>query len=144
LRPGSGGPRSSCSRRDCDAEAARKARRRTPRSRAPRREARRLRVRRARPGPETHALADARGAADDLVAHRLARFVDAPRTTIELTPFGRYWSTEGGYLAFLKSDGAAVGPARGGGGGGADDAGMDPATRNEYQRLRMDLITGRR
>lgn len=91
-------------------------------------------------GPEPQALADARGAADDLVAHRLARFVDAPRTTIELTPFGRYWSTEGGYLGYLKSDGAAPKAPREGGG---EDAGMDAATRNQYQRLRMELMQKR-
>ena len=90
-------------------------------------------------GPEPHALADARAAADDLVLHKLARFVDEPRTTIALTPFGRYWSTEGGYLAFLKSDGAT--PARGGRDG--DEGGMDPETRRRYQQLRMSLMEKR-
>ena len=92
-------------------------------------------------GAEPRALADARAAADELVAHTLARFVDEPRTTIALTPFGRYWSTEGGYLAFLKSDGAAT--PRAGRDRDGEDGGMDPETRRRYQQLRMSLMEKR-
>ena len=94
-------------------------------------------------GPEPRALADARAAADELVAHKLARFADEPRTTIELTPFGRYWSTEGGYLAFLKSDGAAAATRGGRERGDGEEGGMDPETRRRYQQLRMSLMEKR-
>lgn len=92
-------------------------------------------------GADPRALADARAAAEELVAQKLARYVDEPRTTLALTPFGRYWSADGGYLAFLRAD--AAGPAKPAREGGGEDAGMDPAMRRELQAMRLDLTRKR-
>jgi hypothetical protein len=89
-------------------------------------------------GPEPRALNDARVTGDDLVANRLARWTDAPRTTLELTPFGRYWMSEGGYFAYLKSDGA-----RATGGGGRGESALDPEMRKELDFARLELMRRR-
>jgi hypothetical protein len=87
------------------------------------------------------ALDHARAVADELVALRLARRADSPPTTLELTPFGRYWSAHGGYFAFLKDDGAPAATRSGARGG--DEDGGDPAIRRELQMLRLNLTRKR-
>ena len=93
-------------------------------------------------GPEPQALGDARAVADELATQRLARFVDAPRTTLELTAFGRYWAAHGGYFGYLASDAPALVTARGERGGRGED-GDGPQMRRELQQLRLDLMRKR-
>jgi len=59
------------------------------------------------------ALAQAKQAADLLLAARFAKFADEGRTQIEITNAGRYWALHGGFLAYLREDPAAL--VRGGG-----------------------------
>jgi hypothetical protein len=99
-------------------------------------------------GPEPQALGDARVVAEELVTQRLARWSDAPRTTLELTAFGRYWAAHGGYFGYLASDAPALVPARGERERGergerGEDADADPDVRRELQRLRLDLMRKR-
>jgi hypothetical protein len=96
-------------------------------------------------GPEPHALGDARAVADELATQRLVRWSDAPRTTLELTAFGRYWAAHGGYFGYLASDAPALVPTRGERERGerGDDGDADPEVRRELQRLRLDLMRKR-
>jgi hypothetical protein len=94
-------------------------------------------------GAEPQALGDARAVSDELVAQRLARFTDGPRTTLELTAFGRYWAAHGGYFGYLASDAPALVAPRGERAGRGEDADADPETRRELQRLRLDLMRKR-
>jgi hypothetical protein len=57
-------------------------------------------------------LSIAKDAGDLLVRARLAKFADEGHTQLTLTNAGRYWALHGGYLAYLKDDGAT--PAGGG------------------------------
>jgi hypothetical protein len=94
-------------------------------------------------GAEPQALSDARVVGEELVAQRLARWTDAPRTTLELTAFGRYWSAHGGYFGFLQSDVPAVVPSRRERDGGDEGGDGDGEMRKELQRLRLDLMRKR-
>ena len=80
-------------------------------------------------GAGDEALADAKAAADTLVAIRLARYTDEGRTRIAPTNAGRYWALHGGFLAFLKEE-----PQR------AGDKSRNPeaeALRANYMALRL-------
>lgn len=80
---------------------------------------------------EGERLAEAKAAADLLVASRFAKYADDGRTQIELTNAGRYWALNGGFLAFLKEE-----PAGRGGGGRGRHPEME-ALRMDYMRLRL-------
>ncbi|WP_020470612.1 hypothetical protein [Zavarzinella formosa] len=49
-------------------------------------------------------LADAKAASDLLVSLRLAKYGDEGRTLLAPTNAGRYWSLNGGFMAFLKEE----------------------------------------
>jgi len=93
-------------------------------------------------GSDPRALVDARACGNELVSHKLARWLDSEHTVLELTAFGRFWMSEGGYFAFLRSnDARPSGGSRGSGDNGG--AGMDPALRQEYDRVRFELMRRR-
>lgn len=81
-------------------------------------------------GPGDDVLAEAKGAADLLVALRLARYADDGRTELALTNAGRYWALHGGFLGFLKED-----PDRAAGGRGRSPEAE--ALRASYMALRL-------
>lgn len=62
---------------------------------------------------DADALALTKRGADLLVNARLATFADEGRTQLIVTPAGRYWSLNGGYLAYLKEEPAGRGGGRG-------------------------------
>lgn len=45
---------------------------------------------------------DIKHIADIIVKEKLARYSDDEHTELEITNFGRYWMTKGGYLVFLR------------------------------------------
>lgn len=75
-------------------------------------------------------LAEAKAAADVLVALRLARYVDEGRTRLVPTNAGRYWAIHGGFLAFLKEE-----PERAA--GGKPRGTEAEALRASYMALRL-------
>ncbi len=80
------------------------------------------------------ALDIAKKAADRLVKLRLAWYTDEARDRIEVTNSGRYWSLNGGYMAFLKED-----PPTGGGGTRGRNPEME-ALRFTYMKLRLNTF----
>jgi hypothetical protein len=88
--------------------------------------------------PEIEASADAlrtrKAAADLLVRFRLAQFADEGRTEVEITNAGRYWASNGGYMAFLKEE-----PPGAGGAARGRNPEME-ALRSEYMRLRLNTF----
>lgn len=80
-------------------------------------------------GAAEAALGVSKQAADLLVDARLAAFADEGRTQLNVTPAGRYWAVNGGYLGFLKEE-----PAGRGG-----RSGRNP----ELEALRLELTRRR-
>jgi hypothetical protein len=76
----------------------------------------------------------AKDAADLLVRAKFATFADEGRTEIAITNAGRYWSLNGGYLAYMKEEPAAP---------SVDGRQRNPemeALRSEYMKLRLNTF----
>lgn len=87
-------------------------------------------------GDPSELLAVRKRGADLLVQGRLAKFTDDTRTEISLTNAGRYWASNGGYMAYLREEPLAAG---GGGGGRQRNPEME-ALRAEYMKLRLNTF----
>jgi hypothetical protein len=82
---------------------------------------------------QTVALPVSKKAGDRLVELKLAKFTDDGRTRLAITNAGRYWATNGGYLAFLKE-------APPGGGGGRNQSPEFQELRMTYMKLRLNTF----
>ncbi|ULQ55759.1 hypothetical protein KJS94_14010 [Flavihumibacter rivuli] len=53
-------------------------------------------------GQDSEAFRSTKSLVDELVEEKLLHFNDAQRTQVQITNYGRYWMSHGGYMEFLK------------------------------------------